>query len=222
MDSVKESGKNRKGFLRDNSKCEFWGTKYGGFYIPKDFGKGIVYSFGIGEDLSFSEEAIRHGNEVYAFDPTPKAIKFVENHILFSNSKFHFFPYGISDCNGKENFYLPIRPDFVSASTIKHKNVDVAYPICVEMKNIRTIMHELKHKQIDILKMDIEGSEFKVVEDMMNPELDPVQIRLCCLETHGRFFENGKDIVDKMYSIMYRNGFNDLYGTDEEPTFVKN
>ncbi len=87
-----------------NSNCERWGTEYGGFYIPKDFiieKSFLVYSFGIGEDLLFSEEVIARGGICYAFDPTPKEIKYVENHKLSENPMFHFLSFGLSDKNGR-------------------------------------------------------------------------------------------------------------------------
>ena len=47
-----------------NIECERWGTEYGGFYIPCNCqlpAHFLVYSFGIGEDLSFSEAVINKG-----------------------------------------------------------------------------------------------------------------------------------------------------------------
>lgn len=206
-----------------NKDSELWGTEYGGFYIPKSFQTNpgfIVYSFGIGEDLSFSEEAIARGGSIYAFDPTPKSMKFVENHRLNGHPRFHFFPYGLAARNGKAAFYLPINEEYVSGSVIQHKTVSRENRIEVEMKTIRSIMRELKHHTVDIIKMDIEGAEFQVVEDMMNPRLEPVDFKVLCLETHERFFED-KLIGDKLYGTMGENKFFDLYGTGMEPTFIK-
>lgn len=209
-------------YIKYNSICERWGTEYGGFYIPTSFHKKdfLVYSFGIGEDLSFSEEVIQRGGTVYAFDPTPKAIKYVKSHDLFFDPRFHFFSYGLSDTNGEEDFYLPLRTDFVSASVIQNQGVDNEHPIKVEMKNLRTIMNELGHKEIDILKMDIEGSEFKVIDDIMNPDLETVDFQLLCVETHERFFGT-KTCVNNLFKAMRRKGFYDFYGKVGEPTFIK-
>ena len=60
------------------------GNKYGGFNVVDSMflelnRKIVVYSFGIGEDLSFSEGVLStFPAEVWAFDPTPKSIKYVE------------------------------------------------------------------------------------------------------------------------------------------------
>ena len=50
---------------------EFYGTEYGGFYVENDLmaKHNIVYSFGIGQDLSFSESLLnRFDCEIFAFD----------------------------------------------------------------------------------------------------------------------------------------------------------
>lgn len=119
-----------------------------------------------------------------------------------------------------EDFYLPIRIDYVSASAIKHKNVDKNHAIKVEMKTIRTIMKELGHQHIDILKMDIEGLEFQVVNDMMNLDLDNINIGLFCVEIHERFFET-RDCIHNFYETLRNKNFYDCYGTEREPMFIK-
>lgn len=207
-----------------NAGCKLYGTEYGGFYLPKNFTveDSIVYSFGIGEDLSFSEAIISRGGIVYAFDPAPKAIKYVKEHKIFSNSQFHFFPYGLSDKDEKEVFYLPKRDDWVSGSVILHQYVDGENTVEAEMRTVRSIMQELKHDHIDVLKMDIEGSEFKVIKNLMNPELKEIGFKICMMETHERFFvPKESEYVDGLYSFMRKNGFYDFYGTAKEPTFTK-
>ena len=207
-----------------NINCVFLGTEYGGFYLPNDFRleDTIVYSFGIGEDLSFSQAVIKKGGTVYAFDPTPKSITYVEYSSLFHNPNFHFFPYGLSNKDGKEVFYMPIRDDWVSASVISHECVNTANAIEVEMKTLRTIMSELGHTHIDVLKMDIEGSEFKVIESLTNSKLRDMVVSLCAMELHGRFYATQEqEYTEKLYASMNKNGFYDFYGTDNEPTFIR-
>lgn len=207
-----------------NINCTLYGTEYGGFYLPKTFeiDNAIIYSFGIGEDLSFSEAIIEAGGHIYAFDPTPKAIQYVENHRISTHPNFHFYAWGLSDKDEKENFYLPKKNDWVSGSVILHRSVDSGNMVEVQMHTLRSIMSELGHDHIDILKMDIEGSEFKVVNNLMNPELEQIRFKVCLMETHERFFSpEERGCVDELYRVMRENGFYDLFGTAKEPTFLK-
>lgn len=185
----------------------FLGTEYGGFnvVVPKKQKKMVVYSFGVGEDLSFSKDMIERFNaEVYAFDPTPKAIKFVSENELCSNPKFHFYPYGLSDKNGREKFYLPVDDGYVSGSIIDHNELK-AESIYVEMRSLKTIIRQLGHKKVDILKMDIEGSEFKVIENLDQEESSI--IGEICMEIHERFFENPIVHLKKLLKCLKKKNF---------------
>ena len=43
----------------------------------------------------------------------------------------------------------------------------------VEMKTLRRVMYENKHKHIDLLKIDIEGCECDVLEEMIHQNIYP-------------------------------------------------
>lgn len=204
-------------------QVEQFGNEYGGFfaYSPKvndQFEIKTVLSFGIGEDLSFSEDIMKKFNpNIFAFDPTPKSISFVKQHLLSKNKKFSFSPIGISDKNETEQFHLPVNPSFVSGSIQVHEKVQTE-AIVVQMKNLSTICKELKINKIDILKMDIEGSEFKVIPDILNSGIDFDQL---CIETHERYFKNGKKLIKEMLNILFNHGYVAIAKNGVEYTFIK-
>ena len=178
------------------------GNDYGGFDVYPEMlkrTKSVVYSFGIGEDLSFSEDILRNFNaDIYAFDPTPKAIQYVKRNPIYHNEHFHFYEYALGTSDGKILFHLPINENYVSGSLMMHKNVQ-SKGIEVVQKCILSIMRELGHTQIDILKIDIEGSEFSVIEDVLNNNILVHQI---CVEIHDRFFKDGLIRVRKMFRML--------------------
>ncbi len=206
------------------------GNRYGGFevYEPAVKGKNIlVYSFGIGEDLSFSEDIIKYYDaSVFGFDPTPKSIKYVENSVLADNERFHFSPFGLSDRNETEVFYLPENDDWVSGSSVITKDKKET-GIEVEMRDLGTIMINNGHDHIDILKLDIEGSEFKVMDRLYNDHLSGKQIMeridQVCVEVHDRYFEDGNDKLRRFLSQMSSFGYQLIHIAEgyEELTFLK-
>ena len=140
------------------------GNDYGGFYISPLPDMKNIYSFGIGTDISFDLAIIEKFNvEIFAFDPTPKSIDWIKN--KGEIRKFHFYPIGLSNFDGKAEFHLPKNPEYVSGSAFLYDGVKTE-AVSVEMKRLSTIISELKHKFIDVLKLDIEGSEFDVIEDI--------------------------------------------------------
>lgn len=149
-------------------RIQWIGSSYGGFGICSSAMRinPVVYSFGIGEDASFDLAMIKKYNaDIYAFDPTPKSINWVKDNV--NNKKFKFFPYGISDRDQIEKFYLPQKENYVSGSVCQREGLKQDF-IEVEMHRLETIMNDMGHTQIDVLKMDIEGSEFYVIPDILS------------------------------------------------------
>ena len=187
-------------------KHSWYGTSYGGFYIIPDLlnKDSVVYSFGIGKDISFDLKCIRkHKCNVFAFDPTPKSINWLEKQTL--SSQFQFFNYGISACDsGLVDFFLPAHPRGVSGSTELHSEVDRQNSIKVEMKRFKEIVDELGHLHIDVLKMDIEGSEYDVLIDIMESDITIDQI---LVEFHDRLFDTelskSTDTIEKLRQKGY-------------------
>ncbi len=196
---------------------------YGGFDIANDRmtnGKKIIYSFGIGEDLSFSEDALERWEcEVFAFDPTPKSVAYVKSNRLIDNERFHFFETGLSDKDETGHFHLPADDSCVSGSLESYSGVK-QNTIEVPLKKLSSIMEELGHDQIDVLKMDIEGTEFRVISNMEPSEMKFQQL---CVEVHDRFFMNGEKQLQKMFYKLSRAGYRiiSISKNYEEYTFIR-
>lgn len=207
-----------------NSKTSWFGNKHAGFFVCTDKlnNNSVVYSFGIGEDISFDLELIKHFHcTVYGFDPTPKSIKFIRNKKDLPNN-YKLKEYAIYNYDGKIKFLMPDNPDYVSctALNLSEGNIKTENIIEVPCKKFDTIMKELGHKNIDIIKMDIEGSEYYVLNDILNSNIIIDQI---IIEFHHRFPNIGiaktKEAIAKLNNSGYKiAAISDNY---EEFTFMK-
>ena len=154
------------------------GTEYGGYAVcPTGIDqRSVVYSFGVGCDVSFDQELIsRCGVTVHAFDPTPRSIEWLKTQTL--PERFVFHPWGIADFDGLARFHAPKEPTFVSHTLLDSGNAD-AGSVEVPVMRLRTIMSQLGHERIDILKMDIEGAEYGVLSDVLGSGIPIGQILL--------------------------------------------
>jgi FkbM family methyltransferase len=194
-------------FVRTDTKVsrQRFGSAYGGWDIALEgIGRhSVVYSVGIGEDATFDMALIeRFGLVVHAFDPTPKSIKWVQRQRFPVNFVFH--PYGVADIDGEISFNPPENPEHVS-HTILERPSTAAIAITVPVKTVKTIMSELGHHCIDILKMDIEGAEFRVLHNVLISGLRPGQI---LVEFHHRFPGAGvpkaKECIEQLRRCGYR------------------
>jgi FkbM family methyltransferase len=181
------------------------GTNYGGWSIPKDIvlnNESIVYSAGVGEDMSFDILLNdKYKANIYLFDPTEKAIKhydefvnYYENNILFTGNiqndyydkikncnpilnQFTYIDQGLWNCESELKFYKQTNPNHVSQSLIENM-FGTVYDI-VKVNTIKNFMVKYNHNHIDLLKMDIEGAEIDVLENMLDDNIYPSYL---CIE----------------------------------------
>jgi FkbM family methyltransferase len=126
----------------------------------------VVYSFGIGRDLSFDLDMVgRHGVTVHAFDPTPVAVQWAREQVL--PESLHIHEYGLSEQDGEIEFYTPRKATSAHFTPVKRYRNEEGEKITAPVKSLPTIMAELGHERIDVLKMDIEGGEYGVVESIV-------------------------------------------------------
>ncbi len=183
-------------FSNNSLKLQFLGSEYGGFYvnlIDPDSIK-VVLSFGIGNDISFDKEIHKiTGCKIFMFDPTDSISNFLDSQNL--NTSFSFYPIGISVSDIKTKFFKPLNDDHISHSLVKHENVSDDYYYS-DFKTWNTICADLSINKVDVLKMDIEGSEFEVIYDIFNSTILPEQI---CIEFHPRFIKNG---INEFFKVL--------------------
>lgn len=188
-----------------HTQTEHHGTEYGGWTIASEFinPKSIIYSFGIGEDISFDLSVINiYGVNIFAFDPTPKSLNWLKQQNLPHN--FRYYDYGLADFDGYVKFYPPENPDHVSHTLLYRSATSGSY-IEVPVKSLKTIMAELGHTKIDILKMDIEGAEYAVIDHII---ANNIQISQLLVEFHDRFegVESNKSklYIKKLHDFGYQ------------------
>ncbi len=180
------------------------GSKMCGWFIcPRGLDeKSVIYSLGVGEDTSFDQALIKDFSvTIHAFDPTPKAINWVKTHPL--SPKFILHEYGVADFDGEAFFNPPVKPDHVSHTIINRPETS-ARAIRVPVKCLSTIMKELGHRQINLLKMDIEGAEYGVIEDMVKAKILPDQL---LVEFHHRFPGIGIERTRAAIKILKSQGY---------------
>lgn len=160
------------------------GSDYGGWSVvlSEINAKSIIYSFGVGEDVSFDVELInRFDLVVHAFDPTPKSIKWIAEQNMGSNFIMH--NYGIASVDGYVDFNPPENLQHVSYTMLDRPSTSER-AMSLPVKKLASIMAELGHKKIDILKLDVEGAEYDVIDDLYASKIYPGQI---LVEFHHRF-----------------------------------
>ena len=137
----------------------------------------IIYSFGVGHDISFERELVSLFNvNIELFDPSPTATKTMEMKENQSD-KIRFSPVGLSERCGVIKFARPESEVEGSFRIPRENDVSVDF----QCSDLLTLMNERGHSRIDLLKMDIEGFEYDVIDNILQNSIDIKQI---CVEFH--------------------------------------
>lgn len=179
--------------------------------------KSIVYSGGIGSDISFEHELVKQfGCDIVLLDPSPTGMKTMalpENNI----PQFHYFPSALAAHTGKLNLGPPRQGDSWSVRN------DSSDRIGVSCTDLLSLMRQSHHDRIDLLKMDIEGSEYEVIDDFLKHR---IPIRQLCVEFHHalipgiRRFQTIRSIlklVFRGYKLISQEGENYTFILDRQP-----
>jgi len=155
------------------------GIGYGGWVVPTDMIQSdwVIYSFGIGEDITFDADLMKRFDcTVHGFDPTPRAIAYIEaNQDKYPN--FKFYPYGVWSEDTQVKFFNPRKEHFASYSILNLRHQDDY--IMAEVKTIKTLMQEMAHDHVDLIKMDVEGAEQMVIPNLI---ADKIRTKVLCIE----------------------------------------
>lgn len=193
------------------------GTDYGGWHIPQT-GLGadaVVYSVGLGEDASFDIELIhRYGCDVWVFDPTPRAVAYANT---IDEQRFRFLAIGLWSSDGPQIFFSPRDETHVSHSIVDAQNTRRP-SFQATCRSLPSLMNELGHDRIDLLKLDIEGAEYEVLRPVANGQIEPLVLGV---EFHPRSLSElrktlrlVRNLRDRGYRILAREGW--------DVTFVRN
>ena len=141
------------------------GSRYGGwtYNASRITPDAVVYSVGIGEDASWDMAMLAdHGVRVWGFDPTSKAATYVQTHAIFAIGS-DFTQEGLGLMKGMMEFTKPLNPEHVS---MRVGNVNgMGETISVPINTLNNWMGERGHAYLNLLKIDIESSEYAVLED---------------------------------------------------------
>lgn len=163
----------------------------------------VVYSLGLADNIEFDLNLIQaFGVEVHGFDPTPASVSWIQSQKL--PEQFHFYPTAVAGIDGGmafEQSSLPGRHwQAITGPEAEASGVSMTLPC----RRLETLMREFGHQKIDLLKMDIEGSEYAVIEDMLQSRLE---VRQILVEFHHRFPGIGLSKTQNAISSLREAGY---------------
>ena len=226
---------------------DYLGSPFFGYYVPR----GVInenstcYCVGAGQDISFDTELVRNYNcSVVILDPAPEGI---EHYNLMKDAlnrdetfttpaerskytyrinkshlpKLSFIQKGVWNENTTIRLYSPGKDTYISHSAILFKDTGIYIEAPVD--RISNIMKSQGHKTIDLLKLEIEGAEYKVIESIAEDKPDIKMITVEFDEVHhckgfGYLYR-----IRNASQLLINNGYKLVHSTDFfKRLFVRN
>lgn len=218
------------------------------YHVPKgifDFGS-VCYCVGAGDDISFDIELkVRYGCHVCIFDPTPYGIDHfneLKNRVaqglvlaLKAESE-HPYTYQITSEQLAAVEYVPVgvwgektdlafrdsgRQDYPSFSVrfFPESETTIRAPV----DRLGNLMKERGHTSLDVLKLEIEGAEYAVIDTIVEDSLDVKVIvvefdevfNATGMARYFRIRQSSRKLVKAGYTLVYSS-------ENFKRTFVRN
>lgn len=175
----------------------------------------IVYSGGAGEDISFELALIqRFEVTVQLYDPSPRldAVTVTTQY----RDKLRFKSLGLAASKGSVSFE-PSDPGGTSGLSHLRKAAKSPDTFQLPCTSLQDEMKANGHSRIDLLKLDIEGFEYEVLESCLNSDVLPKQL---CVEFH-HFMEDMPKRTDTARLILrlIQRGYKLVHKTQYDYTF---
>lgn len=175
----------------------------------------IVYSGGVGNDISFELDLTNKiGCNILLFDPSETGLKTM-NKKESKHERLKYFPVGLDKEDSVVKFSKPENSIEGSFTILRDLQKDFVEFSC---RSISSLTNEFKHNVIDLLKIDIEGFEYGVIDDILKNNIEVKQI---CVEFHHFFKEIPRSKTYKTIKQLKKYGYVIIHKHRLDYTFIK-
>ncbi|MFT5286165.1 MAG: FkbM family methyltransferase [Planctomycetota bacterium] len=136
----------------------------------------VVLSGGVGKEITTELELIEaFGCHIDLFDPSPTGAETMAQEDN-THPRLDFYPMGLAGQSGEVGFSQPVNAS-EGSFTINHDSESVQFP-CTSLSDFA---NQQGYQEIELIKLDIEGFEYDVIEDMLR---NGPPVNQFCIEFH--------------------------------------
>ena len=173
----------------------------------------FIISAGVGTSITFEQELIkRYNSRIILLDPSPTGVKTIQQ--LSDRRNIDFLELGLAAKSGSVSFGLPDRADEGSFRVGSIR--DSIHFDCISLLDL---MKQRGRTEIDLLKIDVEGFEYEIIDALIR---DGLRISIICIEIHhSRVISIEKTIFNAFYLILRLSmiGYKIVYNKNMDFTF---
>lgn len=201
-------------FCRSTAGIRLVGDEESGWTVQTEFlhPDSVCYCAGVGLGISFELELARTFNiTVVSLDPSPTGIQTIQECANLHNIRFS--PVGLSSSCGSIEFALPTNPA-EGSYRLPSINCKITRFDCADLP---ALMSKNGHSKIDLLKMDIEGFEYDVIDQIVEHR---IPIRQICVEFHPWLKPHGRLLTIRAIYLLRKLGYRLINKQRGDHTFI--
>ncbi|MDR2416138.1 MAG: FkbM family methyltransferase [Candidatus Peribacteria bacterium] len=157
------------------------------------------------------------GMEVYAFEPNISAFKLLKRKYA-NTTNVHLYQKAVSDTNEQLTFYVNEKSLYDQGATIVSSGEKFIYEdknsYLVDSVRLSEVLKKdilSQHKKIHLLKLDVEGAEFAIIEDLIISGVYKEISYIVC-ETHERFFgKAGTKKIKHLHNLIHKHHIENIF-----------
>ncbi len=176
--------------------------------------KSFIVSAGVGTSITFEKDIIsRYNSQIVLLDPSPTGVETIKN--LRDRRNIDFLEVGLAAKSGPVAFGLPDLADegsYRMGSTKDNIQFD-----CISLADL---MKQHGKVAIDLLKIDVEGFEYEILDSLLREGL---KVKTICVEIHhSGVISINKTIFNAYFLILrlFLKGYKVVYNKNMDFTFA--
>ena len=153
------------------------------YELPESVEPKVIFDIGANIGIASVYFAMRYPKAtIYSFEPLPEnQLLLKRNTEIFAN--IHIMPFGLSDKAGTFTYCMSNNANSYGGGTFCNVGHDPERSIELPVKTAAAVIKDLGIEQVDVMKMDTEGSEFAILEGI--PENIVTSAQAYIGELHG-------------------------------------
>lgn len=156
---------------------------YQQYYFEESNTSPIIFDCGssIGISVLYFKN-LYPGSVIYAFEPNPSAFYFLQHNVSSNNlTNTHCYNLALSNKKDTVDFFIPKERSFINAKTVQQ---DLTEFKVTRVSSVPLSEFLLTFSEVHVVKIDVEGSEVDIMEDLKMEVLKRKIVKKFIIEFH--------------------------------------